>query len=208
MKKIKKGKALGPDSINIELLEAVEEFGVDQITKIFNNIYETGQIPEDLSKSIFIALPKKAGAIECELHRTISLMSHLTKILLRIILNRTRTKTGPEIAQEQCGFVAGKGTTNAIYVLRTVIERSIEVQQDLYSCFIDFSKAFDTVKHDKLIQMLQDINIDDKDLQLIKNMYWQQTAAIKVNNNISGYQKIEKGVRQGCVLSPELFSLR
>ena len=207
MKKITKGKALGPDSINIELLEALEEFGVDQITKILNNIYETSQRPEDLSKSIFIALPKKAGAIECELHRTISLMSHLTKILLRIILNRTRNKTGPEIAQEQCGFVAGKGTTNAIYILRTVIERSIEAQQDLYLCFIDFSKAFDTVKHDKLIQMLQDINIDGKDLQLIKNMYWQQTAAIKVNNNISGYQKIEKGVRQGCVLSPEFFSL-
>ena len=75
------------------------------------------------------------------------------------------------------------------------------------SCFIDFSKAFDTVKHDKLIQMLQDINIDGNDLQLIKNMYWQQTVAIKANNNISGYQKIEKGVRQGRVLSHELFSL-
>ena len=55
--------------------------------------------------------------------------------------------------------------------------------------------------------MLQDIKIDGKDVQLIKNLYWQQTAAIRVNNNISGYQKIEKGVRKGCVLSPELFSL-
>ena len=68
-------------------------------------------------------------------------------------------------------------------------------------------QAFDIVKHEKLIPMLQDLNIDGKDLQLIKNMYWQQTAAIKINNDISGYQRIEKGVRQGCVLSPELFSL-
>ena len=59
MKRIKKGKARRPDRINIELLEALEEFGVDQITKIVYNIYEIGQIPEDLSKSIFIALPKK-----------------------------------------------------------------------------------------------------------------------------------------------------
>ena len=65
-------------------MEALEEFGVDEITENLNNIYESGQIPEDLSKSIFIALPEKAGAIECQLHRTISLMSHLTKILLRI----------------------------------------------------------------------------------------------------------------------------
>ena len=55
--------------------------------------------------------------------------------------------------------------------------------------------------------MLQDVNIDGKNVQLIKNMYWQQTAKIKIDNNISGYHKIEKGVRQGFVLSPELFSL-
>ena len=207
MKKTKKGKAPGPDNITIELLEALEEFGVDQITKILNNIYDTSEIPEDLSKSIFITLPKKAGAIECELYSTISLMSHLTKILLRIIMNRTRNKIRPGIAQEQCGFVEGKGTANAIYTLKTVIERSIEVQQDLYLCFIDSSKAFDTVKHEKLIQMLQDLNVDGKDLKLIRNMYWQQTAAIKINNKISGYQKIEKGLRQGCVLSRDLYSL-
>ena len=88
-----------------------------------------------------------------------------------------------------------------------VIEESIEVQQGLYLCGMEFSKALDTVKHERRIQMLQDINIDGKDLQLIKNMYWQQTAAIKINNNISGYQKIERGVIQGCEPSPEFFSL-
>ena len=93
MKKTKNGKAPGPDNITIELLEALEEFGVDQIIKFLNKIYGTGQMPEDLSKSIFIALPKKAGAIECKLHRTISLMSHLTKILLTVIMNITRNKT-------------------------------------------------------------------------------------------------------------------
>ena len=74
---------------------------------------------------------------------------------------------------------------------------------------MEFSKALDTVKHERRI--LQDINIyiniNGKDLQLIKNMYWQQTAAIKINNIISGYQKIERGVIQGCEPSPEFFSL-
>ncbi|GFN90163.1 hypothetical protein PoB_001666900 [Plakobranchus ocellatus] len=92
-----------------------------------------GQIPTDLSKSIFIALPKKPGATECELHRTISLMSHITKILLKIIMLRIRNKIKPEIAEEQCGFVEDKGTSNAIYILRTLIERALEVQK-MYIC--------------------------------------------------------------------------
>ena len=65
MKKTKKREAPGPEKIPIELLEALEGFGVNQIMKFLNNIYDTGQIPEDLSKPISIALPKKAGEIEC-----------------------------------------------------------------------------------------------------------------------------------------------
>ena len=64
-------------------------------------------------------------------------------------MNRTRAKIRPEIPQEQCGFVAGQGTMTAIYILRTIIEKSIEVQQDLYLCFIDISKAFDTEKDEQ-----------------------------------------------------------
>ena len=207
IRKIKSGKAAGPDNIAIELIEALEEFGIVKLTTFLGNIYETGKIPGELLKSVFIALPKKPGAIECELHRTISLMSHITKILLRIIMLRARNRVKPEIGAEQCGFVEGKGTTNAIYILRAIIERSLEVGQDLYFCFIDYTKAFDTVKHEEIMNMLQDINVDGKDLRIIRNLYWQQTAAIRIESEISEYQKIKRGVRQGCVLSPDLFSL-
>ena len=81
------------------------------LTDFLNAIYDSGEIPSDLSKSIFIALPKKPGATECESHRTISLMSHITKILLKILMSRMRNKITPE---EQCGFVKDKGTRNAI----------------------------------------------------------------------------------------------
>ena len=99
-------------------------------------------LPDDFLKSTFIALPKKQEAIECEEHRTINLSCHITKILLRIIMRRTRQKIKEEIADEQFGFVEGKGTQNAIYTLRTLIERSLEVQKDIYVCFIDYTKAF------------------------------------------------------------------
>ena len=83
---------------------------------LLNEIYGAGQG----SKSIFIALPKKTEATEWDLHRMISLMSHITKIL-RIMMMPVRNKIKPEIADEQCGFVEGKGATNAIYTLQTII---------------------------------------------------------------------------------------
>src|SRR5438132_4730898 len=103
--------------------------------------------PEDLLKSIFIALPKKPGATECELHRTISLMSVVLKLILpvRILLQPMRNKIRPEISKSQCGFMNDTGTRNAIFILRNICERSIEVNKDLYLCFIDFTKAFDRV---------------------------------------------------------------
>uniref|UniRef100_A0A0B7BSZ6 Reverse transcriptase domain-containing protein n=1 Tax=Arion vulgaris TaxID=1028688 RepID=A0A0B7BSZ6_9EUPU len=131
----------------------------------------------------------------------------MTKILLRIMMRRIRSRIRPEISDEQCGFVEGKGTSNAIYILRTLIERSIEVKADLYLCFIDYTKAFDNVRHQELSKMLESLNIDSKDLRIIQNIYWQQTAAIRTDKKIGTFQKITKGVRQGCVLSPDLFSL-
>ena len=207
MRKMKTGKATGPDGLSIELIEALEEYGIEKVTTLLNEIYDTGQIPVDMSRSIFIALPKKPGATDCELHRTISLMSHVTKLLLRIIMMRVRNKINPEIAEEQCGFVEGKGTTNAIFILRTLIERALEIQKDVYLCFIDYTKAFDRVRHDEIIKELTKLKIDGKDLRIIKNMYWEQTAAMRVEGEISAFQKIKRGVRQGCVVSPDLFSL-
>ena len=76
----------------IEMIEALEEYGVKKLTEIINKIYDDGKFPEDLSKSIFITLPKKPGAVDCEQHRTISLMSHVTKIILRVLLLRLRSR--------------------------------------------------------------------------------------------------------------------
>lgn len=121
-------------------------------------------------------------------------MSHLTKVLLIIVMHRARKKIKPERADEQCGFVDGKLTPNAVYILRTLSERAIEVQGP-YLCFIDYTKAF------------EDIDLDGKDLRIIQNMYWKQTAAIRVNNELSQSQPVERGVRQGCVLLPDLFFL-
>ena len=78
---------------------------------------------------------------------------------------------------------------------------------DVYICFIDYTKAFDRVNHTKLIECLKEIGVDDKDLQIIIKMYWEQTAVVRTKNGVSSDFKIKKGVRQGCVLSPNLYNL-
>ena len=88
-----------------------------------------------------------------------------------------------------------------------LMERAIEVQKDLYLCFIDYSKAFDKVRHSDLFDILQGINCDGKDLRVIRNLYWEQEAAIRVDGDCSEYRPICRGVRQGCVFSPDLFNI-
>ena len=68
-----------------------------------------------------------------------------------------------EVSNVQCGFVEEKGTRNAMFILRNIVERGIEMQKDIYTCFIDYSKAFDKVKHKDMIEILQQLNFDSRD---------------------------------------------
>ena len=144
---------------------------------------------------------------ECENFRTIAIMSHVIQILLKICVLRMKNKIHPEIAEEQYGFQPDKSTRNAIFFLRILSERAIEMQQDLHICFIDYKKAFDCLKHEIVLKKLQEVGIDDKDLRIIQNLYYEQKASVRVGNAETETIPIKKGVRQGCVASPDLFNL-
>ena len=203
----KTGKAAGSDEVYLEMILALGEEGVNLLWELFNNIYETGHLPDEMLKSIFIAIPKKPNTMDCENHRTISLMSHTLKLFLKTILQRVRRKLIPQISDYQYGFMPDRGTRNAIFTLRMLCERAIEHQQNVFLCFIDYQKAFDKVRHNLLLSMLKQIGIDDKDYRIIHNLYFQQKAAIKLTEDLSNWIDIKRGVRQGCVMSPDLFNL-
>ena len=108
-------------------------------------IWETGEWPEEWTFSTFIPLPKNFDLKQCANYRTIALVSHASKILLRIILERIRVKTETEIADEQAGFRQGRGTRDQITNLRRLMHKAREHQQPLYVCYVDFKKALDSV---------------------------------------------------------------
>ena len=101
-KKAKKRKALGPDGIPKEAIKTVE-LGLDLVHHLLQLIYETGEVPEEMLKSVFITLPKKAGENECENFKTVSLMSHILKLLWNIVVRRIEKKAYLSIKQEQFG---------------------------------------------------------------------------------------------------------
>ncbi|GFR68102.1 RNA-directed DNA polymerase from mobile element jockey-like [Elysia marginata] len=108
-------------------------------------------------------------------------MSHTTKVLHRIVMTRIMSKIRPHIAVSKFGFVPDKGTRNPIFTISLLMERAVELQYNVYLCFIDYSKAFDKVKHSELFGILDQLNIDGKDLRNFRNMYWEQMAAIRID---------------------------
>ncbi|CAI9719980.1 Hypothetical predicted protein [Octopus vulgaris] len=174
IKMMKVNKADSPDKIVIGMIKTVEEYEIRKLIDVINMIFDEGKFLEAPSKSIFIAFLKQSGAVACEQYRTTNLMGHVTKIILRILLLRARSRTTHEIAIEQFAFGKDAGTRNAIFVLRTITERAMEMQNDIFMCFADYTKAFGKVKHDILFQELSNLDLNGKDLQILQDLYRNQ----------------------------------
>jgi len=206
IKDLKNGKASGVDGIPAEFLKALGEKGTRKVIELCQKIYEAGIWPKDFTRVVMIPIQKKVNAKECGDYRTISLVSHASKILLKILNKRIEARAKGFIGRNQFGFRAGCGTRDAIGVMRSICERSLEFGNDVYICFVDFEKAFDRVKWTKLMKILEDIKVDWRDRRLIQDLYMRQEAVIRIANEETEPAIIGRGVRQGCPLSPLLFS--
>ena len=207
IRQLKDNKASGQDGIPIELIKAGDDAVIKIITKICNKIWTTGVWPEDWKSSIFIPLFKKGDAKECENYRTIALISHTSKILLKIIHKRMESTIERELPDNQAGFRKSRGTRDHIANMRWIMERQREYGQEVHICFIDYSKAFDCINHDLMWKTLIEMGIPKHLIQLLKGLYENQIAVIRTEFGDTDNFKIKKGVRQGCILSPFLFNL-
>ena len=157
------------------------------------------------TKSLVITLPKKGDLKVCNNYRTLSLISHPSKVLLRIILNRLKHQAQEIIAEEQAGFMKGRSTVEQIFNLRSIIEKYQDHQQELYHVFIDFKKAFDRVWHQALWATMNRYNINKTLISLIEELYNQATSSVYLEGDFGEWFRTTVGVRQDCRLSPILF---
>ena len=132
---------------------------IDVLTGICNRMWRTGEWPTPWTQSLIITLSKKGNLQLCQNYRTISLICHSSKVMLKVILNRLKPQAEEIIAEEQAGFRAGRSTIEQIFNLRILCEKNLQHQQNLYNVFIDLKKAFDRVWHAALWATMRKYNI-------------------------------------------------
>src|SRR6476469_2740569 len=176
-----------------------------ELVELCKEMYVKGIWPSDFTRVVMIPLQKKKNAVECSDHQTISLISHALKILLKILTNRIEAKARDFIGRYQFGFRKGCCTRDAIGVMRIICERSLEFENNVYICFVDFEKAFDRVNWEKIMKVLQSIGADWRDRRMISELYMNQEAVVRIAGGESDAGIIRRGVRQKCPLSPLLF---
>ena len=204
---LKCGKSPGLDGIPAELIQSSETYGIKALHLLCNKIWETCQWPEEWKRQEFVMLKKSGSAKECSNYRTIALISHTSKILLIVILNRMRAKIEEELSDCQAGYRSNRGTVDMLFTLQLLIEKVRNSVEEAFLTFIDYSKAFDSVKHHRLFNFMMTMGFPKHLVALIAGLYNNQKATIRWNGEHCEYFNISKGVRQGCILSPHLFSL-
>ena len=154
LESIATNKASGGDGIPISNWNSMFQIPKDDAVKVLHSIcqqiWKTQQWPQDWKRAVFIPIPKKDNAKECSNYRTIALISHASKVMLKILQVRLQQYVNRELPDVQAGFRKGRGTRDKIANIRWIMGKAREFQKIIYFCFIDYAKAFDCVDHNKL----------------------------------------------------------
>ena len=210
IKNLKNGKAAGLDKIIPELIKAFDDNMLEVIAPILNNIFDSGNFPEEWALGVIVILYKDGTKSDLNNYRGITLLSMLGKILIGVLNNRLWEVVNKyEILREnQAGFRRGYRTTDHIFTLTTIINHYVNTnKKPLSLCFVDFRKAFDKVDHKILWEKIYYYGAGGKFLNIIKSMYEKVKSCVRSKEGLTNFLNYDRGVRQGCLLSPLLFSL-
>ena len=206
LKSITMNKARGGDGIPVELFQILKDNAVKVLHSVCQQIWKTQQWPQNCKRSVFIPIPKKGNANECSNYRTIAVISHTRKVMLKILQARLQQYVNRELPDVQAGFRKGRGTRDQIANICWIIEKTGEFQKNIYFCFIDYAKAFDCVDYNKLWKILKELGIPDHLTCLLRNLYAGQEVTVRTGHGTTDWFQIGKGVRKGCILSLCLFN--
>ena len=204
-RKMKNSKATGPDEIPVKAWRALGGKGVDLLWDLMIKIEDQEHIPDERRESVLVPIYKKGDVQECQNYQGMKPLSHTMKIWERIVDKRVRGEV--EVAEEQFGFMPGRGTTNAIFILRQMAEKYREKGRDLHMVFIDLEKAYDRVPREELWRCLREKMVPEKYVLLIKEMFRDVKTRVRSGAGTTEGFEVKVGLHQGSALSPFLFNI-
>jgi hypothetical protein len=211
IQKLKNGKSSGIDSILNEMIKAGSDLLLPILNKLFNEIFTHGDFPKIWRTNTLTPIHKKGSQNDSGNYRGIAVSSNLAKLFCSIIHSRLSLfiKENKLIPTNQIGYKKGCRTSDHILTLKNIIDKYLSriPRSYLYTCFVDFKSAFDTVSRNALLYKLINLNIGGQFLNIIKSMYSEVSYCIKLDNKLTDSIPSNIGVKQGCVLSPTLFNL-
>ena len=212
--KLKANKSPGIDKILNEVLKIGKDAIKGHLINLFNRILNMGKYPALWSFGLIVPVHKKDDRSKVENYRGITLLSALGKLFTSILNNRLydyMVQNGI-LKAEQGGFRKMHGTVDSIFTLKMLIDKYVKSKPQkhrnlLFSCFVDFRKAFDCVPRQKLFDKLRKEGVHGRFLDVLISMYSNDKSAVKINNKLTQSFTCYAGVKQGCMLSPTLFNL-
>ena len=209
IKRLSSGKAPGADSIPAEIYASGGRRLTERLTELFQAMWNQEKLPQEYKDASIVHLYKRKGNRKaCDNHRGISLLSIAGKTLARVMLNRLITHLERDLLPEsQCGFRSGRSTVDMIFAVRQLQEKCQEQNVDLYTTFVDLTKAFDTVCREGLWKIMAKYGCPDKFISMVRQFHDGMTARVQDDGDYSEPFPVTNGVKQGCVLAPTLFSM-
>ena len=209
LRKLKGGKAAGPDQIINEFLKGAEPLVLPFLVKIFNKVFNTSVFPEEWTKSIIVPLHKKGNRDDPDNYRGISLLSCVSKVFTGVLNARLMkwAEINSVITDAQAGFRRNHSTIDHIFALYACIEKQFSRNAKLYVAFVDFYKAFDTICHSTLWMVLSRTGVQGRMLNMLRGMYQSVKSCVRCSGGeFTDYFECLQGLKQGCLCSPILFS--
>ena len=197
-------KTSGGDGIPVELFQILKDDAVKVLHSICQQFWKTQQWQQHLKRSVLIPISKKGNAKECSNYRTIALISHTSKVMIKILQARLQQYMNHELPNVQTGFREGRGTSVQIANIYWIIQKACECQKHIYRsrCYF-YTKAFDCVDHNKLWKILKNsVEIRNHRTCLLRNRYADQEATVTTD-----WFQIGKGVHEDFIFSSCLFNL-
>ena len=187
------------------MLKALTGEGPLWLTRVCQVAWKFGKTPRDWQTGVTIPIFKKGDRKQCTNYRRISLLSLPEKVYAKCLERKCREIAESKLEDDQRGFRPGRSTTDQIFILKQIFEKSLELGKDLFACFVDLEKAYDRVPRDKHWKVLQEYGVNGQMLRAIKSFYSRSKVCFRVNGKQSKPFHVDVGLRQGCVLSPLLF---